>query len=578
MKRSNILIPTRKDDPAHVEVASHRLMLRSGMIRQLAAGVYDLLPLGLRSFRKVEAIIRQEMNCAGAQELLMPYVQPADIWKETGRWETIGKELLRFQDRHGRDFCLGPTHEEVMTELVRAEIKSYKELPQTFYQIQLKFRDEVRPRFGLMRGREFVMKDAYSFDATEQGLDESYQVMRKAYHAIFERCGLKFRSVQADSGNIGGSASEEFMVMAESGEDAVVFSKNMEYAANLEKAQSREFLAKLPSETYTKREKTHTPDTKTIDQVCSLLDVHPKETLKTLIYKADDRWIALVLPGDRQVNELALPLLIKAQQVRPASQEEVSTLTDIDFGSLGPIDLTQAIPDLDAIYYDTLVHPGRHYCLGANQNDYHWVGVQAGKDFVMEHIVHLHLVHDGDQAMDSDQPLSIERGIEVGHIFKLGTKYSQNMNAQFLDPQGKLQPFIMGCYGIGVGRTLAAAIEQNFDENGIIFPPQLAPFDAVVLPIKWKSERLQQAAIEIYEDLQRQGIDVLLDDRDAGYGHKRKDADLIGVPISITVGDRGLDEGKVEISLRWSDDKQMIKPENLAQWCKDTLAQGMPQA
>jgi prolyl-tRNA synthetase len=559
-----------------VEVASHRLMLRAGMIRQLAAGVYDVLPLGLRCFRKVEAIIRDEMNRAGGQELSLPYVQPADIWKETGRWESNGKELLRFQDRHGRDFCLGPTHEEVITELVRDEIRSYKELPQTFYQIQLKFRDEVRPRFGLMRGREFIMKDAYSFDATEQGLDESYQAMRAAYHAIFKRCGLRFRSVQADSGNIGGSASEEFMVMASSGEDAVVFSQNMDYAANVEKAQSREFVSQLPKETFTALEKKHTPQTRTIEDVCKRLELHPKETVKTLLYKADQQWIALVLPGDRQVNELALPALLKAETVIAATEKEVQGITDIPFGSLGPIDLQKKIPAIETIYYDTLVHEGRHYALGANEADYHWVGAKAGEDFKLEHVLHFHLVQDGDQAMDSDQALTIERGIEVGHIFKLGTKYSQAMNAQFLDPDGKLQPFIMGCYGIGVGRTLAAAIEQNHDDDGIIFPPQLAPFDVAVLPIKWKSERLQKAAVQIYENLQKAGMDVLLDDRDAGYGMKRKDADLIGIPITITVGDRGLDEGKVEVGLRWSDDKHMLSPEALLAWCKQALDEGLP--
>lgn len=572
MKRSQYLLPTQKNDPTGVEIASHRLMLRAGMIRQLAAGIYDILPLGLKALRKVENIVRQEMNRAGAMEVSLPYVQPADIWKETGRWDGNGKELLRFKDRHDRDFCLGPTHEEVITELVRGSVKSYKDLPINLYQIQLKFRDEIRPRFGLMRGREFVMKDAYSFDASWEALDASYQAMSKAYHQIFERCGLTFRSVQADSGNIGGSASEEFMVLASSGEDAVVSTPSGSYAANLEKAQSREFIDQLPKQKFTSKEKIATPNAKTIEDVCKQLDVHPKETLKTLFYKVDDHLMAFVLPGDRQVNELALPQITHAKKIHPVSEKEMQSVSSVTFGSFGPVGLEKAVPNLKAIYIDTLVYESRQYCVGANENGFHLTGVTPGKDFPMTNCAHFHLAQAGDRCIDNDEPLQIDRGIEVGHIFKLGTKYSEAMNAMFLDENGKSKPFVMGCYGIGVGRTLAAAIEQNHDEDGIIFPPQLAPFDIVLLPVKYKDEVMKKATDELYAELTAKGFDVLMDDRDVGLGAKYKDADLIGIPVAITIGTKGIEQGVVEVKLRWKNEKEMIQPDQLQSWIEKELS------
>lgn len=566
MRLSQYLLCTQKNDPSGVEIASHRLMLKSGMIRQLAAGIYDMLPLGLKAFRKVEAIVRDEMNAAGALEVSLPFVQPGQLWKDTGRWEAIGKELLRFKDRHDRDFCLGPTHEEVITELVGGQVQSYKNLPLTLYQIQLKFRDEIRPRFGLMRGREFVMKDAYSFSENLDSLNKCYQNMRAAYQNIFERCGLNFCVVDADSGSIGGSASEEFMVLADSGEDWVVTNTSGDFAANIEKAQSEEFIKQLPAETYTKLEKVHTPGAKTIEDVAEQLKVSTKETIKTLIYKADDNFVALVLPGDRQLNLLALPHVLDAQDIRPANADEVKTLTDVPFGSLGVIDFDQKVRGISRIVFDTLVHAGRHYCMGANEKDYHLVGAKAGQDFKLADQAQIHLVHQGDKQVGTQEALKLLKGIEVGHVFKLGTKYSESMKATFLDAQGKQSPFIMGCYGIGIGRTLASAIEQNFDEDGMILPPQIAPFEVAVIPIKVKDHAQIDAALKIYKRLQAEGWDVLIDDRDVGAGIKFKDMDLIGVPICITVGKRSLEQDAWEVKLRWQSDKQPVLPGDFLNW------------
>jgi len=573
MKISQYLLTTQKNDPAGVEIASHRLMLKSGMIRQLAAGIYDILPLGLKSFRKVEAIVRQEMDSAGALEVSLPFVQPEQLWQETNRWDGNGKELLRFKDRHGRGFCLGPTHEEVVTDLVRGHIKSYKGLPITLYQIQLKFRDEIRPRFGLMRGREFVMKDAYSFSATQESLDQCYEQMRQAYHKIFERCGLKFRAVAADSGNIGGSTSEEFMVLADSGEDWVVTTSDGSFAANIEKAQSREFLDQLPKETFTQLEKKHTPGAKTIEDVADVLGLHKKETLKTLIYKADETFVALVLPGDRELNMLALPNILQADQVEPASALEVKSLTDVPFGSLGVINFQDTVKGVERIVFDTLVHEGRHYCMGANEKDYHLVGAQAGTDFIMAERACLHLAMAGDKHLEKEDVLLMSKGIEVGHVFKLGTKYSQAMNAFFLNAQGKQDPFMMGCYGIGIGRTLAAAIEQHHDAQGMILPPQLAPFEVAVVVIKAKDKQQSDMGHKIYETLGSQGWDVVLDDRDVGAGVKFKDMDLIGVPMCITVGKRSLESNSWEVKLRWEETKDEVSPEKFNDWANQAFTQ-----
>lgn len=576
MKYSELFCPTLKEVPQGVDVISHKLMLRAGMIRQVAAGIYDILPLGLRVQRKVENIVREEMNRAGGQEVFLPIVQPSELWKETNRWETNGKELLRIKDRHDRDFCLGPTHEEVITDLVRREIKSYKELPKTLYQIQVKFRDEIRPRFGLMRGREFIMKDAYSFDATDEGVEKSYKSMSRAYHEIFKRCGLKFRSVEADSGNIGGNMSEEFMVLAESGEDRVVYCLSCGYAANIEKADSQLDASKLPAEKFQKFSKEHTPNQKTIDDVAAFLNVPAQETLKTMIYKTEKGFIALILPGDYEINEVAVLKIPGAEIIGKATQEEVAKITTIPFGSLGPKDLMQQVPSIQKVIFDRTVQKGKRYVIGANEKDYHHVGAAAGQDFDVQNIASFHLVKNGDICPSCNKgELQIVRGIEVGHVFKLGTKYSEKMKAVFLNHQGKQQPFIMGCYGIGIGRTVAAAIEQNNDAQGIIFPPALAPFDVVIVPVKIKDDSIRASSFDLYEKLKAQGHDVLIDDRDSSFGSKLNDADLLGIPVRIVVGDKASKESLVEVKPRWGKEVSLVKLDQLASHVKTVLEKGM---
>lgn len=575
MKYSELFCPTLKEVPQGVEVISHKLMLRAGMIRQVAAGIYDILPLGLRVQRKVENIVREEMNRAGAQELFLPIVAPAELWKETNRWETNGKELLRIKDRHNRDFCLGPTHEEVITDLVRREIRSYKELPKTLYQIQVKFRDEIRPRFGLMRGREFIMKDAYSFDATDEGVDKSYKAMSKAYHAIFKRCGLKFRSVEADSGNIGGAMSEEFMVLADSGEDRIVYCPSCGYAANSEKADSTMNLKNLPKEKFSQLAKEHTPDQKTIADVGNFLQVPVQETLKTMIYKTEKDYVAVVLPGDYEINEVAIAKIPGSGIERMATQEEVEKITSIPFGSIGPIDLMTKIPAIKKIYFDTMVQKDRRYVVGANEKDYHYTGAKAGSDFSIQDVASFHIVKEGDICVSCKKnELEVLRGIEVGHVFKLGTKYSEKMKAMFLDHQGKQKPFIMGCYGIGIGRTVAASIEQNNDDRGVIFPPAIAPFDMVIVPVKFKDEAIKAATIKLYEEMKSKGLDVLIDDRDNSFGSKLTDADLLGIPIRVIVGAKTVEENTVEFKPRWVPDVSVIKTEQLYDQTKQILEKG----
>lgn len=576
MKYSELFCPTLKEVPQGVEVVSHQLMLRAGMIRQVAAGIYDILPMGLRVQRKVENIVRDEMNRAGAQELFLPVVHPAELWKETNRWETNGKELLRIKDRHNRDFCLGPTHEEVITDLVRREIRSYKELPKTFYQIQVKFRDEIRPRFGLMRGREFIMKDAYSFDATDEGVEKSYKAMSRAYHAIFQRCGLKFRSVEADSGNIGGSMSEEFMVLADSGEDRIVYCPSCGYAANSEKADSTLNDKNLPPQKFSSLEKVHTPDQKTIDEVGAFLQVPVQETLKTMIYKTEKDFVAVVLPGDYEINEVAIQKIPGSGIERMATQEEVAKITSIPFGSIGPLKLLSQIPAIKKIYVDTMVQKDRRYVVGANEKDYHFTGAKAGSDFAMTDVASFHIVKEGDICVSCKKnELQVLRGIEVGHVFKLGTKYSEKMKAMFLNPQGKQQPFIMGCYGIGIGRTVAASVEQNHDDRGVIFPPAIAPFDMIIVPVKFKDEAIKAASLKLYEEMKAKGLDVLIDDRDHSFGSKLSDADLIGIPVRVIVGGKTIEEKTVEFKPRWSPDVRVIKMDDVYDETKQALEKGM---
>lgn len=552
---SRYFIPTLKETPSDAEVISHQLMLRAGMIRKLAAGIYNYLPLGLRSIRKFEAIVREEMNKADAIEMLMPSVQPAELWQESGRWQFYGKELLRFKDRKEGEFCMGPTHEEVITDMVRREIKSYRQMPVNFYQIQTKFRDEIRPRFGLMRGREFIMKDAYSFDVDSAAADLSYNKMFQAYMRIFERCGLNFRAVEADTGSIGGSSSHEFMVLADSGEDAIVSCDSCRYAANVEKAESH-LTSSTAAITPLPLEKIATPGTKTIAAVAAFLGVDASCTIKTLIYcSQDDAPVMVLLRGDHDLNEIKLKNIMGWDEIRMASEETIMQLTGSPVGFLGPINLKQAVP----VLADTCLQGLTNAVVGANECDVHFINANVDRDFSIENYCDLRNVVAGDPCPRCENgKLEMWRGIEVGHVFKLGTKYSSALNATYLDAEGKEQVIFMGCYGIGIGRTVAAAIEQNHDENGIIFPLPIAPFHCSVVALNTKDKGVMAEAEEIYFRLEKLGIDVLFDDRDERPGIKFKDNDLIGIPLRIVVGSKGLAEGKVEVKLRSTGDVHLL--------------------
>ncbi len=547
MLYSRYFIPTIKETPSDAEVVSHQLMLRAGMIRKLASGIYNYLPLGLRSIRKFENIVREEMNKADAIEMLMPSVQPAELWQESGRWAFYGKELLRFKDRKAAEFCMGPTHEEVITDMVRREIKSYRQMPLNFYQIQTKFRDEIRPRFGLMRGREFIMKDAYSFDVDSAAADLSYEKMYNAYMRIFERCGLNFRAVEADTGSIGGSSSHEFMVLADSGEDAIVSCDACRYAANVEKAESLLFTASsgAPLEAL---QKVSTPEIKTIADVAAFMNVASDTTIKTLVYasEAGDLVMAL-LRGDHELNELKLKNYLGWDDIQMATEDQILACTGSPVGFLGPIGLKREIP----VIADRVVQGMTNVVVGANEKDQHFKNVNCGRDFEIPTFVDIRTVAAGDACPRCESgKLEMWRGIEVGHVFKLGTKYSKALNATYLDANGREQIIFMGCYGIGIGRTVAAAIEQNHDENGIIFPIPIAPFHCSVVAVNTKDAGVMAAAEEIYLCLEKRGIEVLFDDRDERPGVKFKDNDLIGIPIRVVVGSKGLADGKVEVKIR----------------------------
>ncbi len=542
MRLSRYPINTLKETPAEAEIVSHQLMLRAGFIRKLAAGLYTWLPLGLRTLRKVEKIIREEMNRAGALELVMPAVQPAELWEESGRWAVFGPELLRIKDRHERDFCVGPTHEEVITDIARREIKSYRQLPANFYQIQTKFRDEVRPRFGVMRAREFIMKDAYSFDLDEAGLRASYQSMHEAYTRIFTRMGLRFRAVYAHSGAIGGAVSQEFHVLADSGEDAIAFSDASDYAANVELAEAAAPASPRPAPKQ-RTERVKTPGVRTIDELCSFLSIGPERTIKAIVVDDIDGAPALLcLRGDHELNA------IKAQRIPGlatplafSSPEAFREAFGASPGSLGPVGFKgRVIADRAvAALADTVV--------GANEDDWHLTGFNFGRDAPEPEYADLRTVVEGDPSPDGRGTLRIVRGIEVGHIFQLGRKYSESMRAEVLDESGRNVMPYMGCYGIGVTRVVAAAIEQNHDERGIIWPDPIAPFQVVLVPIiLQKSPRVREVADQLYAQLQAEGFEVLYDDRDARPGVKFADAELIGVPHRIVVADRGLDAGKLE--------------------------------
>jgi prolyl-tRNA synthetase len=548
MRWSKTLIPTLKEDPADAEVVSHKLLVRAGYIRQVSRGIYDYFPLALKVIRKIEAIVRQEMDRAGAQELLMPISAPAELWQESGRWDLYGKELLRFKDRHERDFCLGPTHEEIITDLVRRSVRSYRELPFNLYQLQTKFRDEVRPRFGLMRGREFIMKDAYSFHTDVEDCRREYDNMYQTYKRIFSRCGLSFRPVEADTGAIGGSQSHEFQVLAESGEDAIVGCDSCEYAANVEKAEVK---GKPPagrdiSRESPKLEKAATPGKKTVAEVAEFLKLSADKFIKTLVYQTDaGELIAALVRGDHEINELKLRTALGCREVTLADETAVAAATGVVPGYLGPIGLKLRI------VADLSVHGMRGAVAGANEANAHFISIDQERDFTPSVFADLRLAVAGDPCPRcAAGKLQTHRGIEVGQVFYLGTKYSEKMGATYLDAEGREQPIEMGCYGIGISRMVAAAIEQNHDANGIIWPLSIAPFQVLVLPINYKEEKLREAAEKLYQDLQRAGVEVMVDDRDERAGVKFKDADLIGIPLRVTIGAKGLDKGCIELRTR----------------------------
>ena len=557
MRASQLLIATVKETPADADVISHQLMLRAGMIRKLAAGLYTWLPLGLRVLHKVEHIVREEMNRAGAQEVLMPSVQPAELWQESGRWEKYGPELLRLKDRHDREFCYGPTHEEVITDLIRHEIRSYKQLPSNFYQIQTKFRDEIRPRYGIMRAREFLMKDAYSFHLDQTSLDETYQIMRQTYCRIFDRMGLAYRPVQADTGAIGGNASHEFHVLADSGEDDIAFSTESDYAANVELAEAvKPDVLSTGSDSSPQEMKTvETPGQKSIDEVSRFLKLKPQQCVKTLLVKGKDTdVVALVLRGDHELNAIkAEKFDAVASPLCFATEDEIEKAAHCEPGSIGPVGLD--IPVIVDHSAAVLVN----FVAGANQNDKHLTGVNWGRDLPETESVDIRSVIEGDPSPDGKGVLRIKRGIEVGHIFQLGTNYSRAMKATVLDADGKATIMTMGCYGIGVSRIVAAAIEQNHDDKGIIWPDAIAPFQVVILAMNInKSGRVRTAADELYARFVEAGIDVLFDDRGERPGIMFADMELIGIPHRIIVGDKSLDKNVYEYKSRQNNETEEI--------------------
>ena len=564
MRVSETLIPTLREDPGEAETVSHRFMLRAGMIRKVAAGIYTYLPLGLRVLRKIEKIVREEMNRAGAQEVLMPVASPAELWRETGRWDFYGKELLRFKDRHERDFCLGPTHEEVITDLFRREVRSYRQMPLNFYQIQTKFRDEIRPRFGLMRGREFIMKDAYSFDRDEAGARLSYQKMYEAYNRIFARCGLTFRPVEADTGLIGGTSSHEFMVLAETGEETIVYSGEGTYAANVERA---EVLAPEPAELPALRPLTavSTPGRRTVEEVTSFLNITPAQLVKTLLYSTGKETVAVLVRGDHAVNEIKVKRLLGATDIELVAPELVPQLTGAPVGYVGPVGLKKI-----RILADWAVKAMANFAVGGNQPDTHYVDANWNRDFTVDQFTDLRNAQAGDPSPRNDGTLKTAKGIEVGHVFMLGTKYSQAMKATFLDAQGQEQLAVMGCYGIGVSRVAAASVEQNHDAKGIKWPIPIAPFHVTLLPLS-QSEPVSQLAGSLYRSLQESGIEVLWDDRDERAGVKFNDADLIGCPIRVTVGEKALKEGMVELKLRNVKEYQLVAIDQILEELKSIL-------
>lgn len=566
MRQSNYLFPTLRESPADAEVISHQLMLRAGLIRQLASGVYTYLPLGLKAIRRVQEIVREEMDKAGAQEMLMPAIHPAELWQESGRWDVYGPELMRLKDRHERDFALGPTHEEVVTSLFRDEIKSYKQLPMNVYQIQTKFRDERRPRFGVLRSREFIMKDAYSFDLDEEGLALSYQKMYDAYTAIFTRLGLNFRAVEADSGAIGGTDTHEFMVLSEIGEDTIAYCTECHYAANLEQAEViQQEYEQLNSKEPLALTKVDTPGTRTIQDLSRFLQVEPKQIIKALAYQVDEQIVLALIRGDYELNEVKLKNIFSASVVQLLPEEEVMNKLASYPGTIGPIGLENV-----KVVADYSIKGMNDGVLGTNQKDVHYLHAVPERDFEVEGYFDLRNVMEGDQCPRCQGTITFAEGIEVGHVFKLGTKYSEILGATYLDESGKDKPMVMGCYGIGISRTVAAIIEQHHDQDGIIWPLAAAPFQIHLLTANAKNEVQTNLAEQVYQQLIDKGFEVLYDDRNERAGVKFKDADLLGLPIRLTVGKKA-DEGILECKLRRTGKMEEVKVEQLVKYVQEQV-------
>jgi prolyl-tRNA synthetase len=557
MKQSKMLIPTLREVPSDADIKSHQLLLRAGFIRQIASGLYTFLPLGKRVLKKVENIIREEMDQIGANELLMPALQPAELWKESGRWNTFGPELMRLKDRHDREFALGATHEEVITSIIRDEVSSYKKLPLSVYQIQFKFRDEKRPRFGLLRGREFMMKDAYSFHESQQSLDETYKDMFQAYQHIFTRCGLNFRAVIADSGAMGGKDTHEFMVLSDVGEDTIAYSSESNYAANIEMAPVVIQYEKN-NEPMRDLQKVATPNQKTMKEVADFLGTTVDKGLKSIMFKVDEQFVLVVTRGDHEVNEVKLKNLYQAQQVELATEEDTRKLLNAGFGSLGPI----GVPEHVDVVADLAVQYVTNVSCGANEDGYHYVNVNPDRDFQVKQYADLRFIQEGDPSPDGKGIIRFAKGIEVGHVFKLGKFYSEKMKATYLDQNGKEETMIMGCYGIGVSRTLAAIIEQHHDEKGIIWPKSVTPFHIHLVNLNVKQEEQVKLADQLYDLLRNAGYEVLYDDRNERPGVKFADSDLIGIPVRIVIG-KLAKEGKVEWKMRETGEQEELHVEDV---------------
>lgn len=571
MKASQLFFPTLREVPSEAEVVSHQLLLRAGFIRKSSAGVYSYLPLGRRVLSKIEAIVREEMDRAGGQEVLMPIIQPRELWERTGRWTVYGDEMFRLTDRHDRGFALGPTHEEIITTLVDGEVHSYRDLPLLLYQIQNKYRDEIRPRFGLMRGREFIMKDLYSFDEDSSGLDISYRKMHAAYQAIFDRMGLRYRVVEADSGAIGGNESHEFMVLADSGECTILYCESCDYAANVERAISREDESAGEGVEMKPLEKIATPGLKTIQDLVRELGIPEQNQVKTLMYYADGEVVAVILRGDRDLNEIKLKNFLNCQQLFMADEQSVREQCGAGFGSLGPVELKARI------YIDSEANRLKNFSCGANQDGFHYINCNVGRDFVPTAVGDFKNAVEGDPCPDCGGMMRALRGIEVGHIFKLGTKYSDALQAFYRNREGEEKPFVMGCYGMGVTRTMAAAVEQNHDDNGIIWPMPIAPYQVIIIPVNVQKDDQMQAAAKIYQQLSDMGLEVVLDDRDERAGVKFKDADLIGIPIKVTIGPKALQENQVEVKKRWETAVARVEITSVADYVQTIVKEGLAQ-